>query len=155
MRIWYGLPVLLLLLGCSRENAYRYFTKLNTTQERAVGSLQRITLEKGDTTLTLISAIYLNEADPELYRDNHYFLMALYDRNSTSIAALNITLNHQPPMGTVLLDENCSLRALMPLNNRWHKYYELVFPGSDEANLTLRVENGPSLQGEAVFGTAQ
>lgn len=155
MRVWFVLPVLLLMLGCSRDNAYRYFTKLNTTQERAVGSLKRITLQENNTTRTLISAIYLNEADPALYRDNHYFMIALFDRNGTSIDALDITLNDQPPSGTVLLDENCSLRALMPLNNRWNDYYELVFPGSNEENLTLRVENGPSLRGEAVFGTDQ
>ena len=154
MRTWL-FPILLLVLfsACSRQTAFEYFTKLDSREERAVMNLQHVTLAENNRTTALISTIYLNPVDPGLYGGQEYFFVALYDRRGLALEDYNVTLNGKAPVGLAKLDDNCSLRELMPLNNPWNGYYELVFKHSKEENLTLRFESGPSLTGEATYGT--
>jgi len=156
MRFWI-LPVLIVTLftACSRQTAFEYFTKLDSRHERAVTNLRRITLKEGNETTALISVIYLNPVDPALYSKQSYFLVAMYDKRDRTLDDYNITLNGSGAVGIVLLDDNCSLRQLMPLNNPWNSYYEVLFKPQKDANLTLRFETYPSLTGEAVYATDQ
>jgi len=157
MRYWL-FPVLVLILfsACSRDTAYKYFTKLDSRHERAVTQLRRITLKEGERTEALISIIYLNPVDPELYRRQHFFFVALYDKRGTGLDAYRITLNGKVAAGVAQLDDDCDLRSLMPLNNPWNAYYEVVFDGvKDDGNITLRFETDPSLQGEVTYDTDQ
>jgi len=156
MRTWL-FPILLLLFfsACSRHTAFEYFTKLDSREERAVMNLQRITLDENNRTAALISTIYLNPVDPKLYSGQEFFFVALYDRRGKTLQEYNVTLNGKTPVGIAQLDANCSLRKLMPLNNPWNGYYELVFKHSKEENLTLRFETDPSLTAEVTYGTDQ
>ena len=156
MRIWV-LPLLVITVftACSRQTAFEYFKKLDSRHERAVTNLKRVTLRENNQTVALISIIYLNPVDPELYQHQHYFFVALYDKRGAMLDDYNITLNGKPAAGMTKLDDNCSLRKLMPLNNPWNSYYELVFKHQKDENLTLRFETDPSLQGEATYGTDQ
>jgi hypothetical protein len=156
MRTWlFPLLPLLLFSACSRHSAFEYFTRLDSREERAVMNLQRVTLNENNRTTALISTIYLNPVDPGLYKSGEFFLVALYDRRGKSLESYTVTLNGQAPAGLVSLDENCSLRALMPLNNPWNGYYELVFKSQKDAKLTLRFETDPSLRGEVTYDTDQ
>jgi len=156
MRYWI-LPVLIVTLftACGRQTAFEYFTKLDSRHEHAVTNLRRITFKEGNETTAMISTIFLNPVDPLLYGNQSYFLIALYDKRDRTLDDYNITLNGSPAVGIVLLDDNCSLRELMPLNNPWNSYYEAVFAPQKETNLTLRFETYPSLTGEATYSTDQ
>ena len=152
MRYWYLLS-LILLTACSRETAFEHFSRLDSRHERAVANLMRVTLKEDNRTTALLSIIYLNAVDPDHYQHQDYFLVAQYDSRQLPLEAYTITLNGKTPTGIVQLDDNCSLRTLMPLNNAWNAYYELVFKASEDENLTLRFESGPSLQGEVTYRT--
>ncbi len=156
MRFWFtSLIVILLFTACSRDTAFEYFTKLDSRKERAVVNLRRITLNEQNETSALISVIYLNPVDPQLYIGRPNFLVALYDKRGRTLDEYNITLNGRPYVGMTELDDNCSLRRLMPLDNPWNRYYQLIFPYQDDANLTLRFETHPSLTGEVTYETDQ
>lgn len=154
MRYWYLLPMTLILLtACSRETAFEHFSRLDSRHERAVANLMRVTLKEDNRTTALLNIIYLNAVDPKLYHRQHYFFVAQYDSRRLPLEEYAITLNGKAPAGIVPLDDNCSLRKLMPLNNSWNAYYELVFKASEDENLTLRFESDPSLQGEVTYHT--
>ena len=156
MRIWPTLLIFTLLFtACSRETAFEHFTKLDNRHERAVTNLQRVTLGEHNKTVALVSVIYLNPVDPTLYTKQHYFFVALYDARGESLLDYNVTLNGKNAVGIAQLDDNCSMRTLMPLNNPWNTYYQLVFKYQKDENLTLRFESGPSLQGEVTYRTDQ
>lgn len=154
MHYWSLLPLILILLtACSRETAFTYFPRLDSRHERAVANLMRVTLKEDNRTVSLLNIIYLNAVDPKRYRTQHYFLVAQYDSRHLPLEAYAITLNGKAPAGIIKLDDNCSLRTLMPLNNSWNAYYELVFKANEDENLTLRFESDPSLQGEVTYHT--
>ena len=150
-RLLFFAGTLVLASGCSRDTAFEYFTKLDSTQERAVGNYRRITLSDGNLTEAIINVLYLNPVEPDLFHGNHYFFISLYDRNKRPLQEYNLTLNGEPAAGIVMLDRNCSLSRLLPLNNPWNVYYEAVFKRLEDENLTLRFEIDPSLTGEAVY----
>lgn len=155
MKPWIlSLLLLLIFAACSRDTAYKYFAKLDSRHERAVTNLRRVTLEEHNETQALVSVLYLNPVDPQLYHDQHYFFIGLFDRQGRGLEAYGITLNGKPPVGMARLDNNCSLRSLMPLNNPWNRYYEVVFRPTADENLTLNFEIDPSLQGQAVYDLA-
>lgn len=147
--------MLLLTAGCSRDTAFEYFTKLDSTQERAVSNYRRVTLSDGNLTEAIVNVLYLNPVEPEMFRGNHYFFISLYDRDKRPLEEYNLTLNGEPPAGITMLDRNCSLSRLLPLNNPWTVYYEAVFKRLKDENLTLRFEIDPSLTGEAVYRSVQ
>jgi len=154
MRLWLFPPLIVLLFSaCSRESAFEHFTRLDSLHERAVTQLRRATLGEANRTQALISVIYLNPVEPESYGEAPAFLVALFDRNGSGLETYKTTLNGREPAGIVRLDENCSLRSLMPLDNPWNSYYQLLFAAEADDNLTLRFENGPSLQGEVTYYT--
>jgi hypothetical protein len=156
MRYWLFTPmVLIVLTACSRDTAFKYFTRLDSTYGRAVINLKRVTLKEHNRTVALLSVIYLNPVHPELYQHQEHFLVALYDTKKRPLTEYTITLNGNAPAGIAKLDDNCSLRDLMPLNNPWNDYYQLVFGPAREHNLTLRFETGPSLRGEVTYDTEQ
>lgn len=141
--------------GCSRNTAFEYFTKLDTSQERAVTHLRKVTIRENSAIQALISVMYLNPVKPELYQNQHYFLIALYDVKSGPLEAFRVMMNGAEPAGMAELDDNCTLKALMPLNNPWNRYYEVVFRHSKDENLTLTFETGPSSKEAVTYHTAQ
>ncbi|MBD3800843.1 MAG: hypothetical protein IE886_05210 [Campylobacterales bacterium] len=157
MRYWPTLLITAVLFSaCSKESAFTYFTKLDSRHERAVSNLKRATLtDEANRTAALISILHLNPVDPQLYGKRPSFLVALFDRGGRTLEEYNITLNGKTPVGLAQLDENCSLRELMPQNNPWNRYYQLLFRPTKEANLTLFFGTGPFLKGEVTFHTDQ
>ncbi len=154
MRPWlFSLPIIFLLSACGSKSAFEYFTKLDSRQERAVTNLRRMTIKENNATVALLNIIYLNPVEPGAYGDNPAFLIGLYDRRGKGMEAYRTTLNGRLPAGMVELDDNCTLRTLMPLNNPWNRYYQALFKADGEANLTLRFETDPSLQGEVTYRT--
>lgn len=153
-RTAYALLFLLLLAGCSsRDNAFRYFQTLDTDREKAVLNMRRIALKEGNRTESILIAIHLNPVYPELYHDQNSFLMSLYDTENRPIETFSFSLNGKAPIAVIALEQNCSLERLMPLQNPWGENYQVLFPPTGDANLTLRFGNGPSLQGQATFRT--
>ncbi len=146
---------MLMLAGCSdKDNAFEYFTKLDSTHERAVMNLRTVMLrDEHNRTHSVISVIYLDPVEPKLYRGQNYFLVGLYDRDKTPLSSYRVTLNGRAPAGIAELDANCSLRTLMPLNNPWTDYYEVVFPALKDTNLTITFETDRSLRGSATYRT--
>lgn len=131
------------LAACSRDTGFQYFTKLDSRQERAVINLRNITFRENNVSRAMLSVIYLNPVEPDLYRRQHYFLVAQYDERGTPLTDYRILLNGAPPAGIALLDANCSIKKLMPLDDPWHDYYELIFSATGDENLTVTFETDP------------
>lgn len=156
MRYWlFALLIVSVFTACSRETAFEHFKRLDSRHERAVANLKSVALKENNQTAALISIIHLNPVDPELYGDRPTFFIALYDKKERTLQEYNVTLNGRAPVAITPLDENCSMRSLMPLNNPWNTYYQALFKKRGDENLTLRFESGPSLKGEVTFHTDQ
>jgi hypothetical protein len=156
MRYWlFPLLIVSVFTACSRETAFEQFDRLDSRHERAVTNLRRVTLNENNQTAALISIIHLNPVDPELYGSRPTFFIALYDKKEKTLQDYNVTLNGSAPAAVARLDDNCSLRSLMPLNNPWNTYYQVLFQKHGDENLTLRFETGPSLKGEVTYLTDQ
>ena len=147
--------ILILLSGCSRQTAFEYFTRLDSRHERAVTQLRRVTLTEENRTVALINVLYLNPVDPEIYGKKPMFVVALFDRRQVPLEDYTVKLNGKVPAGMVRLDENCSLRSLMPLDNPWNVYYQLLFNKPKKSAFTLTFETDPFLKGEVTFDTDQ
>ena len=55
-------------------------------------------------------------------------------------AMYRMTLNSTPPLKITELEKNDPLRSLMPINNDWNRFYQIVFAATENDNLTLRLE---------------
>lgn len=70
----------ILFSGCSRATAFDYFST-DSYYEKAVSNMQKASLLKDMETKALLSAVYLNPIDPDLYNGNEYFYIAVHILN--------------------------------------------------------------------------
>ncbi|RLA72368.1 MAG: hypothetical protein DRG24_03135 [Epsilonproteobacteria bacterium] len=145
-----GLTAVLIISGCSRTTAFTHFTKLDSMQERAVSTLQTASIFDGIHRKAIMSTIYLNHVDPNIYKLQETFLMALYLRDNKTLklpnldetqAMYQLTLNGIAPLEIRIVEKDDPLRRLMPINNDWNYFYTVEFAQSKEDNLTLTLEN--------------
>lgn len=132
------------LTGCSTKTALDAFN-MDSQTERTVTHLRTATFVHEGKTDTVISTVYLNPVFPERYSGDEYFFVALYRAQEQPFV---LTLN-----GGVLpdkveeLDPDDTITRLMPIQNRWNRYYLVRYPRQEGETLTLKLENGPSATG--------
>ena len=136
-----------LLIGCGRS-AFFDFTS-SATYAKALPYTKRGEITDQFESRALISASYLNAIYPDdkKYAAQDTFLIGLYIANDfdKSKSGINnpfykLTLNKQPYSKAELLDKNSELIKLMPLINRWSKYYIVAFDKNESfSKLTLEL----------------
>ncbi len=136
-----SLLFLLLLSACSTKSGVEYFDKANPSKEQAILNNRQGTIGEGSQIKALISTIYLNTILNSSQKDQHYFLISIFDTEDLPISSYKIELAGVEPSGLVKLDNNCTLIDLLPQKQPWSSYYEAVF-SSNENNLTLTIERG-------------
>ncbi|MEA2111164.1 MAG: hypothetical protein U9P71_03840 [Campylobacterota bacterium] len=138
----------LLFTGCSKTTAFDFF-KMDKNYEKAISNLQSGTIVKSFETEAILSSVYLNEVYPKEYSDGEYFFIALYlsdDKRLFFKSGLAdpdyiLTLNTLNFIDGEELQSDHKLRALMPINNEWNRYYLIKFDSQNRDNLLLQLEN--------------
>lgn len=144
-RLWVWIAIALLLSGCGRS-AFFTFTG-STTYAQSLPHTQRAEITDRFESKALMSASYLSGIYPDdaNYTQGETFLIGLYITNDFEKEKAGIhnplyriTLNNQPYEEATLVDKNDELLKLMPLVNRWSRYYIVRFaPQSGALTLTL------------------
>lgn len=143
-----ALSALLGFSGCSQKGAFDLF-KMDMAQERAVEELRSGTILMSLETKAIFSSLYLNKIDPLTYKEGEYFIVSLYfGKDNRSIKNLkieeygyHITLNGKAPTIMEPLDEKDRRRMMMPVQNKWNRYYLIRFDLAPEHSLALQLEN--------------
>lgn len=145
-RLWIWVALALLLSGCGRS-AFFTFTG-STTYAEALPHTQRAEISDRFESKALVSATYLNAVYPgnRDYADSETFFVGLYiDKDFEGAkAGLNnplytFTLNAIGYESAEPVAKDDELLKLMPLVNRWSRYYIVRFPKQGGDKLTLRL----------------
>lgn len=137
-----------LLGGCSVPGAFDMF-KMDEAHEKSVEQLRTGSIIQSMETKALVSAIYLNPVYPLEYKDDEYFVLAVYfektiqDTSKWSIEehGYTLSLNGTAPVSVERLQENDPRRKLIPVQNNWNKYYLVKFSKIKDSVLKLQLEN--------------
>lgn len=87
----------LLVSGCSRSTAFDFFST-DTYYEKSISNMQKTSLMRDMETKALLHAVYLNNVDPEIYKGDEYFYVAVhiiedtYDPKKHGLRNLDYTL---------------------------------------------------------------
>ncbi len=143
------LTILLLLSGCSKNNAFDKF-QLDKVQELSINSLQSSKIKIGDSVNGIVSAIYLNEVYPEQFNHNEYFFVyvylkedaKMYDPNIQNDYGIILKLNNQKPIKIKKLPAENRFTHLVSIKNGWNSYYLIAFDKHDNNDISLVLENG-------------
>ena len=149
MKYLFMFSVFVLFLGCADKNAFSKFG-MNKAQELSASSIQTSKIKSDGYMDGVFSAIYLNDVYPDKYFDNEYFLISLYikGRKDTDI---NLMLNKKRCMKIKRLPQNNEFSDLVGANNRWKKYFLVVFKKEKSTTLSLVLENGQSFSDPLVY----
>lgn len=145
---WIAVALILGLGGCGSKNAFEMFG-MDSAHEKAVEQMRTGTIVKSFETKAIVSSVYLNPIHPEEYRDGEYFIGAFYfekrnlDVKKWDLAAFGytLTLNGNAPVSMEELKENDPRRTLIPIQNRWNKYYLIRFDPVTADSLALLLSN--------------
>ena len=143
-----AVSALLLFGGCAEKGAFDLF-KMDESHERAVEQLRTGTIVESFETKAIMSSVYLNPIYPDEYKDGEYFIGAFYfekknlDVKKWDLASYGytLTLNGKTPALMEELKENDPRRTLIPIQNRWNRYYLIRFEPTAETSIALRLEN--------------
>ncbi|MDX1295185.1 MAG: hypothetical protein R3302_02890 [Sulfurimonadaceae bacterium] len=139
------LTAALLSTGCSTKTALDAF-HVDSQTERALNSLKTATAVEPSGTKAVITSIYLNEVYPERYSGDEYFIIGLYRQDAE--AGFTLLLNETvAPANLDELAHEDPLCRLMPVYNKWNRYYLVRFPEQSSEDLTLTLGNGLSATG--------
>jgi hypothetical protein len=135
-----------LLSGCG-QSAFLGFTGSSSYID-ALPHTQRTELTDRFESRALLSATYLNATHPDEpdYRAHESFFVGLYidddfkgEKAGIHNPLFHLTLNDHNYTRATEVDENDPLLKLMPLVNRWSRYYIVQFPRHGAARLTLKL----------------
>lgn len=134
-----------LLTGCNGRSAFFDFTG-SATYAEALPHTKRGEIADRFESKALISASHLNAIYPDnaSYVINETFFIGLYIANdfSKDKAGINnplyeLTLDGKKYLSVKEVDKESDLLKLMPLINRWSRYYIVRFEKTNAPKLTL------------------
>jgi len=140
---------LLMFGGCADKGAFDMF-RMDETHERSVEQMRSGTIIQSFETKAIISALYLNPVYPKQYKDGEYFVAAIYFEKPQNLETkkwdikeygYSLTLNGASPAQMEEIKENDPRRALIPVQNKWNRYYFIRFEPAGESSLMLRLES--------------
>ncbi|GHV07793.1 hypothetical protein AGMMS50229_15180 [Campylobacterota bacterium] len=134
-----ALLIVALLAGCSGRSAFFDFTG-STAYAQALPYTKRGEISDRFDSKALITASYLNMIYPQKYTEEaEYFFVGLYiandyakDKAGINNPQYSLTLNGAKYLSAKEIDKNDELVKLMPMVNRWSRYYLVTFAPSTE-----------------------
>ena len=72
-----GIGAALFLSGCSQTTAFDFFSS-DPYYEKAISNMQKVSLTHDQETKALLHAVYLNNVDPEVYKRDEWFYVAVH-----------------------------------------------------------------------------
>ena len=147
-RLWIWVAIALLLSGCGRS-AFFTFTG-STTYAQSLPHTQRGEISDRFESMALITATRLNGVYPldERYEGSESFFVGLYidkdfkgEQAGINNPLYRLTLNDQPYETAIPIEKSDPLLQLMPLVNRWSRYYLVRFAPQESETLTLKLEH--------------
>ena len=131
----------ILLAACSHQNAFTKFN-LNKEQELGMSSLKSSKIIANNKVRGVISAIYLNEVDPNQFNENEYFYIFTYLKDSSE--DITLTLNQKSAIKIEKLSNENRFSHLCSIKNEWNRYYLVTFAKEkkDTLKLILQTSNG-------------
>lgn len=143
-----AVSALLMFGGCAQRGAFDMF-KMDHAHERAIEQLRSGTIIQSFETAAIVSAVYLNPIYPDTYKEGEFFIGAFYfpkkslDSKKWDLQTHGYTLSMNQHAPTLMeeLKENDPRRSLIPVQNKWNKYYLIRFDPVTEPSLTLLLEN--------------
>lgn len=138
------LSCIMLFGGCSHQNGFSKFA-MEPSQERSANSIQSSKIIKNGATEGVLSLVYLNEVDPNVYNTHEYFLLSIYnkakkelnDPNSFLQEGIEITLNEKMPIKIKKLSKDEAIVTKIFSQTTWNRYYLVAFEEEKENALRL------------------
>lgn len=136
--------MVLMITGCSDHNAFNFF-KIDKEHQLALDWLRTGTFARSFETEAILSTVYLNKVMPKKYHGNEFFFVALYLENDRRLwykkdlnePDVQLFLNGSKPLKITQLDRKSRLRAVMPIQNEWNRYYLIEYPKQENGTLVL------------------
>jgi len=125
--------------ACGEKNAFSRF-KLSQEQELSLNSLQSSKLKNGVEVNGVVSAVYLNDGDPQRFTNGEFFYIFMYVKDKSF--PLTFTLNGKKPIYSVkeLTCDN-EFTQLTAVNTKWNRYFIVTFQQQGDI-LNFQVTNG-------------
>ncbi|MDR3347373.1 MAG: hypothetical protein LBN32_02030 [Helicobacteraceae bacterium] len=131
------------LAGCGGRSAFFDFTG-SAAYAEAIAHTKSGAITDRFESKALLSASYLNAIYPNRYSGDETFLVGLYitndfqrEKSGINNPMYSLALNDRKYIGVETVDKNDDLLKLMPMINRWSKYYIVRFEPSEKLDLTL------------------
>ncbi len=143
------LATLFIFTGCTKTNAFSRF-HFSAVKEQAASSLRTSKINLDNDVIGIVSAIYLNEVNPQKYNGMEYFYIAVYtknkdtlhDPNSVNKSDMVLKLNDELPVKIKKMDQKNEFEGLIALDNNWTSYYLVAFPTSQSDKLSITLQDG-------------
>ncbi len=121
--------ILLLLQGCSYDNA---FSRFDISQERAKSeeSIVSSKIYSQNNVIGLLNCVYLNTVMPNKYTQDEYFYVSIYTKNTD--VEPHFTLNDRNASSVKALDVKNEFSKLTASDVDWQKYYLVSFEKQGE-----------------------
>jgi len=111
--------------GCADKNAFARF-HMSKEQELGADSILNSKIKAGEEVAGIVSAIYLNQVFPEIYKDGEYFYVFIYLKNEK--ASSHFLLNDLKAESVQKLQTSNKFTYLTSVETKWNKYYLVKFP---------------------------
>ena len=133
--------------GCSTKNAFSSFN-ITPDQERSEENTKSSKIQNGNNIDGVVTAIYLNKAMPETYKENEFFYVYLYTKQDNQ--NIEFLLNGEAPLKVEELEVENMFTRLTSFKADWSKYYLVAFKSQTE-ELSLLVRNAEFTSNKLLF----
>lgn len=133
--------------GCSTKNAFSSFN-ITPDQERSEENTKSSKIQNGNNIDGVVTAIYLNKAMPETYKENEFFYVYLYTKQDNQ--NIEFLLNGEAPLKVEELEVENMFTRLTSFKADWSKYYLVAFTSQTE-ELSLLVRNAEFTSNKLLF----
>ena len=113
-----------LFTGCSSSNAFSRFN-LSPQQAKSENSILSSKIHDKNTTVGILSAVYLNQVLPETYNEDEWFYVSIYIKDS--VKDLQFFLNGKEALNFRELNVGNQFSHLTSSKEDWKKYYLVQF----------------------------
>lgn len=129
--------VFLAFSGCSRNNAFGRF-EMTQERERSEENIQSSKVMDKESAYGVVTAVHLNKAYPELYKDAEYFYIYFNIDGDPKEAIFE--LNGSTSMLVEELNSTNEFTKITHFNAQWKNYYLVGFK-KEEGKLKLTLKH--------------
>ena len=134
---------LVTFLGCTHKNAFDRFD-MTQERERSEESIQSSKVMNKESAYGVVTAVHLNKAYPELYKDAEYFYIYLNIDGDDKESVFE--LNGSKSMLVEELNNTNEFTKITHFDAEWKRYYLVGFKKEEgKLNLSLKYDNTTTL----------